>query len=909
MQAEITRILVPCRGSQRIVAAFCALGFIAPSAPPASGADPFASTVPTTETLTSGQRIVHVFDFAESEVGNVESIPKYWEPLRMPGFPLYPHGQLDRSVGFEAPPSFHLASEGRSVAYMYRGPDTRVRANTDYRIAGQVRPDRLRFARSCLAAVYLNDRGEPLLDTLVRTPLLPAGIDDEQHAFDEWIRFGLTLPASPAEAVTIGLVAWVLQEEQWRGTVPDTRHLPFRDVQGGVWLDDITVIALPRVELTTSAQSNVLQPTQAQFVLPLVADQNEGGLSNLLTISDADGRPIEQHVVPTQSGASVAAVPISVEHLPPGVYDARLDVRSQSRSIATRELRFARLAEPLSSGGGARSFGIVVNPAARADADKEVTLLRAQGALAVKLPVWSAHADRMISASGNNDTDRLLHTLERDGFALTGVLYDAPDELTSGDGAARPTLYELLSSSPAGWQDHLSAHAAPFAGTFRSWQLGGDGAAAPVAAQQLHTALDQLREIMRRFVTMPRFVLPVLADAGRPSPPWPVEQLCMNVGANLLREETAEHIAGARRDHELVHVFAPPLDSYSLQRIPRLAEWARRLLAVRHAGTNTTYVPQTWTARESPLGAIAEPLEEFVVLQSLIAQLGDAAPGPPLYLGKGITCMTFHRGEEGILAVWSEAAPPEGRPLLLQVAGADRAVDLWGGSSSLLIGLDGRASIQLSERPLLIPGVQRSLIALQAGVSLDDTRFEAGAARQPATLAIANPEVAGRSGSVRLIAPDQWDITPTQFDFVVPPRSTYTQSISVDIPHNAIAGAREIRAELTLSDGHRIDVLLPIMLGLDGLDVRGLAYLSGDVLHIRQIVFNGTGETVHFRGSALLPGTERQYRPITSLAPGTTQAVQYRFENAAQFAGGKVRLELRELNDGRRTHAIDVAIP
>ncbi len=44
-------------------------------------------------------RVVHRFDFDEREEGNLEDIPKYWEPFRPPGFPKFTAGRFDFGTG------------------------------------------------------------------------------------------------------------------------------------------------------------------------------------------------------------------------------------------------------------------------------------------------------------------------------------------------------------------------------------------------------------------------------------------------------------------------------------------------------------------------------------------------------------------------------------------------------------------------------------------------------------------------------------------------------------------------------------------------------------------------------------------------------------------------------------------
>jgi hypothetical protein len=76
-----------------------------------------------------------------------------------PEFPRYADARFDPDAGHVAPPSFYLASRGRSVAYRYVGDATRVRRG-DYAVTGWVRPDRLARGRATLSAYYLDWEGQ-----------------------------------------------------------------------------------------------------------------------------------------------------------------------------------------------------------------------------------------------------------------------------------------------------------------------------------------------------------------------------------------------------------------------------------------------------------------------------------------------------------------------------------------------------------------------------------------------------------------------------------------------------------------------------------------------------------------------------------------------------------------------------
>ncbi|MFQ5496090.1 MAG: hypothetical protein ACE5EX_11995, partial [Phycisphaerae bacterium] len=232
----------------------------------------------------SPDRVVHRFDFDERPEGNLEETPKYWEPIRPPRFPHFAHGEFDDRIGHDAPPSFRLVTEGRNVAYEYTGPDTRIRANTDYRIEAYIRPDRLQRARACLTAHLLDQSGRPMVDTLVRSDYVGGKGSDGR-----WVRIDLSLSAASRDAHAIALTAWVLQEDVWSTETKPSRYIHRRDVHGAAWFDDITIYALPHVKLSTSAPGNVLAPDGPQFLDVVLADEVESSLTGRLSITAADG--------------------------------------------------------------------------------------------------------------------------------------------------------------------------------------------------------------------------------------------------------------------------------------------------------------------------------------------------------------------------------------------------------------------------------------------------------------------------------------------------------------------------------------------------------------------------------------------------------------------------------------------
>jgi len=871
-------------------------------------AQPSADTQPTEVHAGSrSERLVHSFDFDERAEGNLEDVPKYWEPLRARGFPHYTYGSFDFAVGKGSPPSFYIASEGRNVAYQYAGPNTRVRTNIDYRIEGFIRADRLRAARACLSAHFLDRFGQPIPETLARSRYVGGSRDG-----DDWVKVALYLPTAPPEAYTIGLVGWVLQERLWRDEVSSIRHIMKTDVRGGAWFDDITIHSLPHARLSTSAPGNVLVPGETQDLLVSLADTMDRDVQADLSIASGDGTLVETHRVPVAQGGPIAAFRVGVDHLPPGFYHARLEVTADGTLIVSRAMAFARLAPLLrETEARGRSFGVVIDESDRTDPRTELSLLTRQGVGSAKLPVWSRFSDVKATEVRSRQTDELLYRLTQDGFALTAVLADPPRALAGEEGAYALSLVELLSSEPSIWEDHLAAVVAPNSSVYRWWQIGRDAVEPLASPGDFALAVRQVRGAMRSYTTMPRLVAPTSSGFDVGVDGLPVEQLSLAIGHQLRPEEFPALFTDlGEHGHDRVSAYVEPLPHDRYLRLPRLADWAQRIIAARHAGADTVFVPQTWRTRHAPTGTVTEPTDGYPILRTVADVLADAMPGPQVPIFGDVRCLAFYSGAGAILALWDPTAPFEGRPHAIQLGQAGYQIDLWGRTRSFGRDEHGRQIVRLSPLPVFVVGAERWLIEFRSAISLTPAEVELGTELARHEIAIANEGGRSFTSDVALRIPETWEVSPRSLSFNIAPRRISRRTLEIRYPHNEPAGVKQILAEITF--GHvpyYLEVPLPVKLRMTDLAVWGLAIPEGDDLVLRHIVSNRSSSVLSFRSTANVPGRQRRYRPIANLEPGDTQTIEYRFPRANALAGRHARLVLRELNDGPRVHSLQLRIP
>ena len=85
------------------------------------------------------------------------------------------------------------------------------------------------------------------------------------------------------------------------------------------------------------------------------------------------------------------------------------------------------------------------------------------------------------------------------------------------------------------------------------------------------------------------------ATAGRAEGKLPVEQVTVTIGGEIQPQWMGGQIKRLQSvGYERLSVYLEPWPEERFARVPRIADWARRILVARHAGADTVFVPQTW---------------------------------------------------------------------------------------------------------------------------------------------------------------------------------------------------------------------------------------------------------------------------------------------------------------------------
>jgi len=822
----------------------------------------------------------------------------------MSGFPRFATGGFDTAVGHAAPPSLHLQSQGRSVAYSYVGPETVVRSSSDYRIEAFVRTSGMEHARACLSACFLDVSGQPLFDSLERSEWLEGSDKDEP-----WRRVELFLASAPAEAATISLQIWILQDSML-GFDSGSRPIQHADVHAEAWLDDVAIFTSPRVEVTTEVPGNVIGPDDPQALRVSLGEQGDGKSGADFTIADATGKIVlRRHLASDET--TVPEFRISLGDLPAGLYQAHLEENVESGDKINRVLTFARLAPPVRKDEAhSHSFGIVMDSDSTVPLDAEIHLLQRQGVRAVKMPIW--HDPDANQEAEVTRLSRLVKELARRGYGLTAMLCGSLAPGGVEEPICGPNLLLALKENTNEWREMISSFASTNASTFRFWQLGSDEFEITSSRDRFVTGCESVRKSLAEFIPTPQLTATVAIDEEPGPSALPIAQPTLRVAPY----ETPENIGSAvRQQHSLgferISAYVPPLSEHGYLRTPRIAEWASRVISTLHAGVDTVFVPQTWHRRMTTTEeTIIEPTEEFVVLRSIAQILDGAKPGPAIKMPDETHILAFEFGDSYVLALWNPNAPNDGREVQLQLGKANREIDLWEQISTLPRDEKGRQILKLTPVPVFVDGVDRILVDLMSGVAIEPKRFglEKNVVRQ--SMVIDYKGMRSLSGRAVIHGPPSVAITPREFDIRLSPGRKETYDFEARYDQNELAGTKEFSVELRLDpEGYQLELPLTCEVQMPGLEVKGEAFVQNDNLVLRHILRNTTTSEVNFRGMASVPGRERQSKPFLHVFPGETQIVEYRFPDGAPLVGRSVRLGLREMNDGPRMHNIELVVP
>ncbi|MGH7177876.1 MAG: hypothetical protein ACREJC_10880, partial [Tepidisphaeraceae bacterium] len=841
------------------------------------------------------------------------------EKLQGPGLPHYISGRLSEDRSRSVRHSFRMDLNGGSIIYRYEPGQIKVQRGAHYRVQAFVQTTPMPNARACLTAYFTDLDGHQISSSVTRSELYSALAES-----DPWRQIGVELSADDPDAAFLVLELGLLQPAQYARPTLGQRTLYPQDIHGTAWFDDVTVSQVPQVTLSTQRPGNIFRRGDPLRLTALVNDRFTDDLAVQLVVRDADGRVAHQ-----KSGALEASETESVkpgekrlhitlpDDLPPGWYQASLEMSSQGQFVGRQELNLVILADagrPVPPDG---RFGIIATDVPFSRWDELTEILPLLGAGRVKLAVWSDQCDAQQDGAAFS---RLLGRLGELHITPTGCLVGLPPAVreqlghTDDNSPARTRGNELswlriLNAPPDTWQAQLAYLLARHANQLDRWQLCEDGSDAFVTQPKMREVYRRVHAEFSRLMQSP--------DLAMPWPAWyeldgeiPAT-VALHVRPDVLPSQLPLYVQDLERrgmsastDGSKVHslsIYLEPLNRSDYGREMQIRDMAQRMIYALAAGARRIDIKLPYSTAGDGDAVAGQPQELLVVVRTIMTTLSNATFKGVVPIGEGVEAFLFDRNGQGVLVVWDRGSERGMKQLALNLGERPQRVDLWGNVTPLLRfgndARDGKVRIELGPMPVMLIDIDTTLAQLRASVTVDNDRIESSFKAHARRIRFTNSYHTAISGTLKLSAPKGWVINPPSHTFALNPGETFDREIAIEFPYNSFAGARTINAEFHVQADTVANFTVPIILklGLSDVGLQTLALRDGKDVIVQQMITNYGEKPIDYAAWAIYPGQARQERLVTNLAPGRTTIKKYRFAEVPVLRDARVRSGVKEL--------------
>jgi hypothetical protein len=904
---------------------------------------------------TLAKRIVTVFDFEQRN----PSLPipedfrrSQHDPANQashPGFP--PNWNLatfDKSVSYTGDASMRLSVRGLNAGLRLRPGVLPIFTGADYVAAVQLRTGGLRHARAFLIARFLDDQKQPIEGTQQSSP--PTLSDGR------WSQLSVTMRNPPDNAVYMQIDIEVLQPRYFqKAALAEDLQIWHEDRNGSAWFDDLTVLQLPRVVLTTNTPTNTIVAPVEPVLHLRVTDLAGEPLNALLSIVDAKGRTVVEKPIAIATGRLTS----QITPLLPGYgwYAATLNVVGENGFTGSTHLQFAWLPPIVASGprvgdgsvaparaviGERPRFSIIVSDLNEQQRDLISQVAHAVGIGRITLPLWDeqltiATVPQTLKSLGNA-IDRML----TQGIAISLSLGRTPGELAVKAGL--PVGLPVLALDPT--SDRFKPFLEPFLERFgqvvRTWQIGrlGDDTSEPQSLSNPH-------EVIGRLVPEPRLEIPWRGefqfDDGMKAE-GNLSGVRVLIPSTTNPSDIAEHITRVLEQFdEMIALDAITfvLEPLSAERFGHQAvadDLVKRTVEAwrvigDHRASPTLALAQPWTTDPTAHESIM-PTPELVVWRSLIDRLASRRVVGEVPLGPGVRAFILAPvkqappGRGGALVTWRTGPEGINRPLSLNLGrGVISTIDVFGNRTRLArdgqladageappVSIDGPLGV--TANPLFFEGIDVELLQFLAGTKLTPDLLTTKYLEHECVLSVTNPWPQRISGQIVIAEPGgyvpgegrdtSWRIAPRTFDFNLAPGQTAQLPIGIEfeLSQEATEVPLVLEMEILAQQQLRVTHTVPFRVGMPNLE-QFLSYhfvtIGGRESVVLEARYKNTGdEDLTIEIGAFLPGAGRRTATIGSLAPGRQAVRQFIFPNAQAVMGHTINVNAATTSGGGR---------
>lgn len=906
------------------------------------------------ERPAAARRIVAQFDFDKPEPF---ALPRYWDLAqdgspsggRRPGFPVFNGAEHDMSVAYRGEGSVRVFTRGGSTCLRLNSGVVPVFSETEYLVSAKVRTRGLNRARAGLVTRYLDKSGAPVPGSEVRSELIAT-------TADQWHLVSTALRGADASAAYIQIDLDVLQPEQFETPQLGSHQLWPNEFPADAWFDEVTVVQLPRVTISTDSGTNLIRGGPPPTIRVAMRDLTGESVTGRLTIQDAAGRLVDEQTREPASGlVSWSWQPKLTRY---GWYRASMELGTLDRRVGGTHVDFIWMpsdragpdgvAESAGAfGGDRRRFGIVLEDLPVASRAVLPVLLAQIGSGNVTIPVWEANQNPDSVRDLSMDLVGLVSELKAGWQDVAFALPRMPRELAETTKLEAEDLGSLFARDEKAWLPFLLPLVDKYGQTVRRWQIGRVGAA-PALGRDTAAKMARLESLLAKMVPGPVVAVPWPAElAASSAVPGPgVGDLVVSLSYGTPPE--AIPLMGAAW-HEALGASPPaitaalellPPDQFSRQEscngmVKRAVQfWATFCAAgAERPGGVTLVQPWQWPTQDRQQ---IMPRAELAAYANLVSRLAGRRVVGTMPSSPGVTCYILAsatgsggQGRTGALVAWSDA-PASGAAIEAFLGdGEIQAVDMWGNRTPVQrTGGDSRSGesakpvvhrVPLSDEPTFVENVDVDLARLIASFHLEPDYLAARGGEHELTMVLTNPFSTRAQGRITVLEPGglsgdpanrdrSWRISPRSSTFALAPGETARIPITVSFSAAEEAGLKPFVADLQLTADReygsiRVSSALDIRLENVQLEVAYRVAPGGQDLIAEAIVTNRGTAPATMELSGFAAGYPRAKASVADLAPGESATRRFAFpDGVARLRGRRIVVGAQDIETQARVN-------
>jgi hypothetical protein len=688
------------------------------------------------------------------------------------------------------------------------------------------------------------------------------------------------------------------------------------DLTGLVACDDVWMARLPRMTVSTGNPCNVYtDKNDIEIICELsgILDSDPDILFELLDASSQrlegsqvqlEGRLITERRRRASEFVGVtesqrAAYAGSTSWRPPiakdGFYKVRVTMQN-SRGMMDRRIVNIALVPPLERNDNGEFGWSLAGDQLPMSLDEFGQLLPRVAVNWVKMPVWYSEAE-------TTRGDELVMFAEKaaaNRIDVVGVLDRPPaDSELAKRLASDASIADALAADSSTWLPLLDPVLARLSLRVRWWQLGADHDSGLARLPNLDESIGELRDRLFRFGQDVNLGLgwKWLQSAARSSrPPWEFQQFAASPA--LTGGELANYLSLPAPPNVARWVLVEPLSRAEYDLETRARDLVEQMLAAKIHGADAIFAARPFDDDTGLMTEQGMPGELLLPWRTTASLLSGAT-----YLGSIELPRHSHNrlfdspAGEVLMVLWSDAPTEE----YIQLGDDVRVLDVWGREQPLR--RDGnRQAIAVGTMPKFVLGLNPAIARWGMSVRFTDSHVPSVFGKAHANnIEIRNTFAQGVGGSVELVAPKGWQISPQRIDFKLAAGETVLKPFEISLPFDASSGLAPISADFTVDVDriYQFSVDRELIVGDGQVQIETTTRLEEDgTLVVEQRMSNQSPKLVDFKCLLYAPDRRRQRMQVFRLGASPDTKI-YRYPNGAELLGAELWLRAEEVNGSR----------